>query len=128
MDASVRVDRSTRARRWLITVQQFSDVVAQEGGRAPGEDLDLVPALEAGTMVVGSSWYDLVVVVDDLDGVPVVTFTTSRSMSELSLNRPSPAYAETIANGLMESHAMGSAEVAAYLNSAPPSVSNDPGG
>lgn len=127
VDASVHVDGASRARRWLITAQQFSDVVAQEGGRQPGHDLDLAAAMQKGSMTVGSSWYDLVLVVDDLAGVPVVTLTTSRPVSELLLNRPSKAYAETIANGLKESHGLTEREVEMYLDAAAPAVSKDPG-
>lgn len=118
VDVDVDVAERCRARRWLITLEQFADVVAQEGGRQPGEDLDLSPALVHGRMTVGASWYDLVVVADEIDGVPVVTLTTSRplSLGPLAPNPPSAAYAETIMNGLEESHGLTRKEAARYVD------------
>src|SRR5699024_4379636 len=69
----------TPAKAYLITAEQFADVAAQEMNRPPEADSpleDLVFDLPVGAShSVGPGGYETLLVLDDIDGVPMVTFT-----------------------------------------------------
>jgi hypothetical protein len=110
----------TPARRYLLTVEQFHDVWAQESGRAVGTPLEFATAdaspvelatLEPGSsVVVGTGGYDRLLLVGRIDDVPAVTFTSPREPDSLVPNPPSAAYRSVIAAGLGQSHAMAEAD------------------
>lgn len=121
----------TPARRYLLTVEQFHDVWAQESGRTVGTPLEFASAggarsnhgpsdlgaLEPGTsVVVGSGGYDRLLVVGRVDGVAVVTFTSPREPSDLPSNPPSVPYRAMIVTGLRESHAMTDGDAHAVID------------
>ncbi|MFN3217016.1 MAG: histone deacetylase [Acidimicrobiales bacterium] len=120
----------TPARRYLLTVEQFHDVWAQESGRTVGTPLEFVTAdgtgskpassdldaLAPGTsVVVGGGGYDRLLVVGRVDGIAVVTFTSPSEASSLRPNPPSAPYRAMIAAGLRESHAMTDSEAHAVI-------------
>ncbi|OLT18443.1 hypothetical protein BJF80_15140 [Serinicoccus sp. CUA-874] len=106
------------ARAYLLTDEQFADVVAQEMRRAPGAALDLTPTLRAGRHAYGPGRYETVHHVGDLEGRPVLTFTADRP-TDLSENAPAPAYLRTIASGLVDAHRLSLDEVVRYLRRSP---------
>lgn len=103
-----------RMRAYLITVGQFSDVVAQEMRRETGADLDLSCVLAHGRDVIGLGRYETLRTVGEIDGSPVVTFTDP-APSAIDANSPAPAYVRMLAHGLRESHALTVTDVCAYL-------------
>ncbi|WP_151526004.1 histone deacetylase [Serinicoccus kebangsaanensis] len=107
------------ARAYLLTGEQFADVVAQEMRRAPGQALDLAPALSAGRHAYGPGRYETVHHVGDLDGRPVLTFTADRP-GDLPENPPAPAYLRTIAAGLADAHDLAPDAVVTYLRRCSP--------
>ena len=108
----------TLARAYLVTVEQFQDVLAQESGRPVGTEVDLAPALASGQAVVGEGTYDRVLAIGTLEGRPMLTFTTPRAPRELTPNRPSVAYLATIVAGLVESHGLTEPEARDHLQPA----------
>jgi len=105
----------TRARRYLVTPEQFQDVFAQETGRAVGYEVDLVEARAQVSLVTGSGRYDLVLYLGDHDGHPMFTFTTPDAMS-LEHNPPANVYREVVVRGLQEAHGLSAAEAARYVD------------
>jgi hypothetical protein len=107
------------ARAHLITVEQFSDVVAQEMGRAPGtgpgSDLDLTEVLATGRARLGDGRYETLVLAGDRDGVPVLTFTAPWSVRDVAANPPAAVYLAQLADGLVEAGAGDAQAVARYL-------------
>lgn len=101
---------------YLLTLGQFSDVVAQEMHREPGADLDLTELWDTGRHGLGPGRYESLHVVDRVDQLPMVTFTAS---TELDLNPPVESYLATMARGLVEIHGWGAEEVADYLLARP---------
>ncbi len=101
-------------RAYLLTHEQFSDVVAQEMHRPPGTDLDLAVLGGHREHAFGGGRYETLHVVDEIDGVPVVTFTAPRS-APLDYLAPSAAYLRVMGRGLMSAHAWEPGEVASYL-------------
>ncbi len=102
------------ARAYLLTEQQFADVAAQEMHRQPGEDLDLDTVLRESRHDLGPGRYESLHLVGELEGHPVLTFTTP-DPAALQPNAPVDAYLRTIATGLRESHGLSEAETVTYL-------------
>ncbi|HEY5837184.1 MAG TPA: histone deacetylase [Streptomyces sp.] len=107
----------------LVTVEQFSDIAAQEMYRSPGQDLDvadvLTRTLSGGRLRLGPGRYETLVRPGDVDGVPLLTFTAPWRAAEVVTTRPSAAYLGHIAAGLLEAQVWGAAAVADYLAACP---------
>ena len=108
-------DRTTLARGYLITVQQFQDVLAQESWRDIGDEVDLAAAIERGSSVIGSGHYDLVLCVGHRGGHPMLTFTTPKPIHHIERNAPVPAYEATIVAGLRQSHGLSERSAKSYI-------------
>lgn len=101
----VRIDPDDGAwgRAWRISKEQFDDVVAQENRLRPGELSVALDGLDPGdTREVTDGWYGRLVVVDVLDDLPLVTFTSPRPMAGAAMNAPAGAYLRTLVLGLLE--------------------------
>ena len=103
------------ARAYLITAEQFVDVLAQETLRSPGMALDLAPAFRGDRYSDGVGGYSMLVRVGDRRGVPLVTFTRDRR-SVSSLAPPTVFYLAAIATGLREAHGWSPAQIDRYLS------------
>jgi hypothetical protein len=114
-----QTDGRVLARAHLVTVGQFSDIVAQEMYRQPGTDLDLTEALHHGRAVLGSGRYETLVCAGGLDGVPALTFTAPWSMDDVEWNSPSAAYLRHLVGGLLDTGAWDVGRIAAYLAACP---------
>lgn len=99
-----------KARLYLITLEQFEDVVAQENWLAPGS---VVLGPHDREMDVGTDHtYGLVLPLAELEGRPILTVTQRRGTR---IARPSVAYLKHIADGLREAHGMGPDQVVDYF-------------
>ena len=105
---------SVLSRAYRVTEQQFADVAAQEMHRPIGEDLDLGEVLAHSRQELGPGRYETLHLVGELEGAPVLTFTT-RDPSTLESNAPAPAYLRTVATGLAQTHDLDAEAVADYL-------------
>ncbi len=103
----------TLARAWLVTWEQFSDVLAQECGLPVGS-IEAPEELDAAFMSRPGHWYGCVVHVGDLEGWPMVTFT-DEAAGGLELRPPGPRYRDEILKGLAETHGLSEDEAAAYM-------------
>ena len=108
------IEGAALARAYLVTDQQFSDVVAQEMRREPGTDLDLTTVLDRRRHDTGPGRYESLHLVGELEGVPVLTFTAP-DPAALQRNPPSEPYLSTIAKGLRQSHGLSDAAICDYL-------------
>ena len=105
-------------RRYLITREQFADVLAQESGRpfdsVPLPDLD---ELEPGTrVVIGDGFYDALVILAPIDGVPCLSFTSPQPPDAREPSPPSEPYLRTIITGLAEVHDLDDEALATHLS------------
>ena len=104
-------------RMYLITDEQFNDVVLQENGRKPNGKR-FVPSFEELNGIhefrlPSNPLYGLLLRVDTQNGAPIITFTTARNLIS---GPPSEAYVKIIVAGLRETNpAMTDAEIAHYL-------------
>lgn len=111
---------SVAAQAYLISVQQFGDVAAQEMHRAPRGQLDVHQLLaDAPVVALGDGRYETLHRLGDLDGCPVVTFSAPWSVATAPLNAPSEAYLRLIVGGLRESQHWSTSQICDYLLDAP---------
>ena len=111
-------ERHTYARGYVITGEQFEDVVAQESKRAHAA-IDWEALRRDGRVAVGPGRYDLAVVVGARDGLPMVTFTHPEPQATNTLAAPVVGYLHMLAVGLRDAHGLDDAAVAEYLCSHP---------
>ena len=104
-----------RARLYLLTLDQFADVVAQENWLEPGTVL-IQPGVAMPLVLDGEHVYRVVVPLGERGGVPVLTVSQP---ADTRPTVPSASYLRHIADGLREAHAMRTAEIVEYLSSAP---------
>lgn len=106
IDPTEDTREQTHGMIYLISIDQFREVVAQENDRSlddPDIYLDLDAIIEdgqgCGRIVKG--WYSLILLLGYKDEFPILTFTSS---DILALNRPSSNYVQTIQRGLVNSY------------------------
>ncbi|MGX1849781.1 histone deacetylase [Streptomyces sp. NPDC055299] len=104
---------------YLLTTGQFSDLVAQEMYREPGEDLDLTQVLTHGRARIGPGRYETLVCAGVLDGCPVLTCTAPWRSEDIALNAPSAAYLRHIGAGIVAAHGWSVHRTAGYLAGCP---------
>jgi hypothetical protein len=102
------------ARAYLITAEQFLDVLAQEMRLDPDLDISLAGVRETGWHSLGPGRYQTLAHVGERDRLPMLTFT-SADIEHHSFNAPSEGYLRTIASGLRQSHGWTKEEVGRYL-------------
>jgi len=108
-----------KARAYLITANQFEQIAAQESWRETVTRFDLAAVREAGRMTVGDGTgnYDELVYCGELEGCPIISFTSPRHREDI--NTPAPAYLRMITAGLRKAHGMSVEDAAAYLIQTP---------
>ena len=106
------------ARAYLITAEQFVDILAQETRRPPGMTADLMPIFRGDHYGEGVGGYPILVRVGERRGVPLVTFTRDRHTVP-RLAAPSASYLATMALGLREVHGWSQSEINHYLSALP---------
>jgi|SRR5579859_2783069 len=112
-----RPNAVTYGRMYLISDDQFNDVVLQENGRSV-DGTRFIPVFEqlkkgSEFILPGSGLYGKLVKVGQEVGYPIFTFTTYR---DLKIGAPSEAYLKIIIAGIKETYpAMTNQEICAYL-------------
>lgn len=115
----------TLGRRYLITRDQFEDILRQEN-RDPGLEL---PAILTGEVRerVSDGWYGLVLGLGEMEGVPLVTCTNPEGVGESPIAPPSKAYLQCVIAGLREAFALNKQGVRRYLEDLPGIAGHYPG-
>jgi hypothetical protein len=93
---------TTLGRMYLITEEQFIQVLRQENGQDPDDTsmtIDLKRTIQKGAITIGNGWYSHVMFLGFKDEVPIFTFT---SPDILTPNPPGPHYLQTIRSGIHE--------------------------
>ena len=101
------------ARAYLISAEQFVDILAQEMRLEPDLDADLGAVRETGWHSLGPGRYQTLAHVGDHDDLPMLTFTSADV--DHQVNAPSEGYLRTIAIGLRESHGWTKPTIGRYL-------------
>lgn len=115
-------DSAALGRMYLITDDQFNDVVLQENER-PVDGKRIIPPFEAlceqaESVLPDIRLYGRLLNVGERDAHPVLTFTATKS--DLPIAPPSEAYLKLIVAGLEETYpCMKKGEIRDYLSVAP---------
>lgn len=107
----------TYSRKYLITVEQFMDVVKQEnnGGEV---NLHLEAVIKRGSMKFRDSWYGTILYLGEEDGYPILTFTADWDLN-VPFNKPSNEYLSMIIHGLKTTLSLGDKEILNYFITKP---------
>lgn len=114
----------THGRMYLITTEQFIDVVKLENAKdidaTINIDFDSVKRL--GSKTVCDGWYGNIVYLGEDNNLPIFTFTALCDMENVKNKKfitPSLQYITTIILGLKESYEYSDEEIANYLSDKP---------
>lgn len=107
----------TLGRRYLITREQFEDLLRQENVEP---ELDL-PATwtAAGRHRVCAGWYGEVLGLGEFDGHPLLTCTNPEGLAGSPVNQPSKPYLQCVIAGLRQTFALNQKGVRRYLEPVP---------
>lgn len=92
---------STLGRMYLITDQQFCDVVAQENNTKEML-IDLQKVINHKYSIINDGWYGRILFLGYKDGAPMFTFTNNQLYKNITINKPHSSYLKTITKGLLE--------------------------
>lgn len=114
----IRNNHVTLGRRYLITLEQFLDVVRQENA-LPADceisiDFDLLTS-EGSQVVLADKYYGRLLYLGDAEGYPMYSFTCIPNMEEMEKAPLFGPYYDVIAKGLKETFQMSDEEIAEYL-------------
>ncbi|GAB3798444.1 hypothetical protein [Virgibacillus kimchii] len=95
-------DRNTTiARKYLITEDQFREVVEQENN-VDNLELPVPDIIKKGHMDLTPGWYGRVLYLGESEGAPMFTFTNAKPMGEYNFTIPPSTYLSMISRGLKE--------------------------
>ena len=106
----------TLGRMYLITTEQFTEIVKQETNNEGELHIDFKKAKERGSLIIKKkpSWYGNLLYLGEQNGNPIFTFTNEENLIE-DINSPSEQYLSTIINGLKETYNLNEIEIKEYL-------------
>ncbi len=108
----------TLGRRYLITLEQFLDVVRQENSLPADCDIPIDFAKlrsEGSQIVLPGTYYGRLLYLGDADGYPSYSFTCIPDMSEMERAPLFGPYYDVIAGGLKETFQLSDKKIAEYL-------------
>lgn len=105
----------TLGRMYLISKEQFVDVVEQENSQSGEVDLDFNKALEDGNFAFNAqTWYGHLILLGTKDGHPIYTFTNTNFLVD-EIETPHHTYLNTIIDGLKKSYNLTVEEINQYF-------------
>ncbi|WP_407272922.1 hypothetical protein [Radiobacillus sp. PE A8.2] len=109
-DSSVR----TLGRMYLITKEQFIDVVKQENG-VDDIVIDFDSVIENDSKVIRESRYGNIMYVGDCDNYPIFTFTHYLDIDQIEHTTPSRSYLTMLIRGYKEAYCVSDEQILQYL-------------
>jgi hypothetical protein len=110
-------DNLTVSKKYLITRDQFLDIIKQENNGVEF-DIHLNDVIEEGSKVFrNKAWYGNILYLGESDGYPVFTFTAPWDVTESEFKKPSFQYLSTIITGLK--NYFSNEEIYGYLKDKP---------
>ena len=111
----------TLGRKYLITREQFTQVVRQENGWDSNESsiqIDFDSTVKNGESLIPPTWYGRIIYLGYEDGHSIFTFTAKWEYEDMIPNPPGEKYRRMIERGLREAYGMSDEEISAYLRKA----------
>ncbi|SFL58432.1 hypothetical protein SAMN04487943_102326 [Gracilibacillus orientalis] len=107
----------TYSTKYLITVEQFMDVVKQENNGAD-LNIDLDEVMKSGFKTFRDSWYGTILFLGEEQGYPILTFTADWDL-DVPFITPSKEYVSMIIHGLKTTVSLDNTEILHYLITKP---------
>ncbi len=105
----------TLGRMYLITQQQFVDLVQQEIKFEGDFDIDLQQVIKNRSLdMKNNSWYGKIIYLGEDEDSPIFTFTNEDYLKD-EINPPHEFYLKIIIDGLKETYQMSDTEIKTYL-------------
>lgn len=115
IEPTSKLTSKTLGRMYLITAEQFTEVVKQEIRLTEDLYIDLDELVEKGFLILNEhSWYNKLLFLGYEDGYPILTFTNKNYLKN-EINAPNEYYVKMISEGLKETYGMTEIEVEEYL-------------
>jgi len=111
-------DARSLGRMYLITREQFTQIVRQENNVGSSTRIDFESTIKNGESLIPPIWYGRIIYLGDEEGYPIFTFTARWKYEEKIPNPPGEKYRRTIEKGLKEAYGMSDDEISAYLGNA----------
>lgn len=107
----------TFSKMYLIKFEQFKDVFCQENSLPFDEPIwEGVSGLTKNhSIIISNTKYGKVLCLGEEDGYPIFTFTTTKEMSEMMLNKPSKEYIEIISKGIIDAFDLDKYDIEKYF-------------
>lgn len=106
----------TLGRMYLITAEQFAEVVKQEIRLKEDLYIDIDELVKKGSLLLDErSWYNKLLFLGYEDGYPILSFTNKDYLKD-EINAPNEHYVKMVAQGLRETYGMAEKEVEKYLS------------
>ncbi len=99
----IEKDTSTKTfgKKYLITSNQFKQIVQQENGDFE-MNVNLELARKVHTYSYNDSWYGNILYLGEAEGFPIFTFTDNRNLADKQITSPSLPYLKNIYHGLLD--------------------------
>lgn len=110
--------RYVYGRMYLITREQFVDVVRQENND-PSIQIDFHSVIKNQTEIVSPGWYGRILYVGEEEGYPIFTFTAAWEIGDQDFTKPSVSYLRTLILGYKEMDEMTKEQIIDYLFTKP---------
>lgn len=107
----------TYSRKYLITVEQFFDVVKQENNGAEVE-IKIQDVINNRFRTFRDSWYGTILYLGEAQGYPILTFTADWDL-DVPFVKPSTEYLSMISYGLKTTLLLENEEIVQYLSTKP---------
>ncbi|OIJ12864.1 hypothetical protein BKP35_09860 [Anaerobacillus arseniciselenatis] len=112
----------TYSRKYLITKEQFLDVVKQENNGVE-LDIDLEKVKKEVYLTLRDSWYGTILFLGEAEGASIFTFTADWDL-DVPFNKPSEQYLSMIIEGLKRYVNLNSHDIINYLSTKPGVIDN----
>jgi hypothetical protein len=111
-------DGKTLGRMYLITTEQYVQVVRQENAVDPDNDsidVDFIKTIRDGESMINGGWYSRILYLGMDSSYPIFTFTAGWDDSEIELNVPGKNYLQSIIKGIKEAYNLDNESILKYL-------------
>ncbi|MGG3466910.1 hypothetical protein ABES02_05130 [Neobacillus pocheonensis] len=109
-------EAKTYSKKYLITTEQFLEVVKQENNGVELE-IDLNEVRRNVSKIFRQAWYGNVLYLGEDKGYPIFTFTAPWDIEDVEWKKPSHSYLTTIVKGLKQDYSV--QEIYEYFKSKP---------
>jgi len=108
-------NKTTLGKMYLITREQFIEVVKQETNNNGELNIDFEKAQKSGSLVFREkSWYGNLLYLGEQNGNPIFTFTNERNLTD-KINAPNKEYLSMIISGLKETYNLSDTAIKEYF-------------